>query len=242
VCPGGGSNPSWNENFIFNIRNEDNITFTLFDKNVTGDDRKMGDCSCSFIDWMTNGYNGSLDIVNRGKLMGSLIVEANFVSAQIKQVPKLRPLSMRKQPPPRRSLTSLTKLTIKVIKGIDIKCGKSLFGNADVYVTLQLGDDVVKTNVCVGGGMNPVWNEDITFTLKNNDTNLSLNLYDKDTSGIHRHMGQCEVDISKWLIHDNNNNNNNDSDSNNNNNDELPIINRRGKFEGTLVVSTNCFK
>ena len=241
VHPGGGCNPFWDETFIFNVRNENSITFTLFDKNITGDDRCMGCCNSSITDWIVNGFNGSLNVYNRGKLQGTLIVEANFISTQMKQIPKLRPLSMRKQPPPsRKSSTSLPKVTITVMKGIDIKCGKSLFGNADVYVTLQLGDYVLRTSVCPSGGMNPVWNEDFIFTLKSADRNLSLNLYDKDTTGIDRHMGQCEVDISKWI--DNRKNDNNTNDDSEYKNDELQIINRRGKFEGTLVVSAKYFE
>lgn len=49
----------------------------------------------------------------------------------------------------------MTRLTVSIIKGDDIKAGRSLFGKADPYVLISVGDKLQKTKVCSGGGSDP---------------------------------------------------------------------------------------
>ena len=235
VCASGGSNPQWNEDVIFNIRNEDSIDIEVLDKQITGDDRSMGKCSVSISDWILHGYSGEIVLINssKGKQSmkepskdGVLIIDAVYKSAH---VPRLRPISIKRKPsmkgPSKQKAPAIEpQLVITIIRGVAIRSGKSLFGNADPYVICSLGDEDRKTSVCPGGGQNPEWNENISFQNIGNESTLNIYLYDKDTTGIDRYMGECKVDIADWI-------------SNEGYDGELQIINRRGKDEGTLVVS-----
>ena len=89
VCPGGGMNPSWDNAILkFDINNENNITILMYDKETTGTDRYMGECTTSIIEWMNNGYNGGLQIVNKqGKFEGVLLVEVMYKSAHTHSAP-----------------------------------------------------------------------------------------------------------------------------------------------------------
>lgn len=48
------------------------------------------------------------------------------------------------------------KLVLKIIKGANLKAGQGVFGRADPYVTLKLGDIAYKTRTHQNGGKNPV--------------------------------------------------------------------------------------
>jgi len=233
VCSSGGMNPQWNEDVIFNIRNEDSIDIEVLDKQITGDDRSMGKCSVSISDWILHGYSGELELINsKGKQStkgpskdGLLIIDAVFKP----HVQRLRPISIKRKPsikmPNKQKAPAIEpQLVITVIRGIAIRSGKSLFGQADPYCTFNIGDEDRRTKVCPGGGMNPEWNEDISFQNIGNESTLNIYLYDKDTAGIDRYMGECKVDIADWI-------------SNGGFDGELQIINRRGKDEGILIVS-----
>ena len=234
VCNSGGMNPQWNEDVVFNIRNEDSIDIEVLDKQITGDDRSMGKCSVSISDWILHGYSGELVLINsKGQQStkgpskdGVLIIDAVFKSAHVQ---RLRPISIKRKPsmkmPSKQKAQAIEpQLVITVIRGVAIRSGKSLFGAADPYCIFNIGDEDRKTNVCPGGGMNPEWNEDILFQNIGSESALNIYIYDKDTTGIDRYMGECKVDIADWI-------------SNEGYNGELQIINRRGKDEGILIVS-----
>ncbi len=48
------------------------------------------------------------------------------------------------------------KLVVKIIKGVNLKAGHGVFGRADPYVRIKLGDKEFFTNPHKSGGRNPV--------------------------------------------------------------------------------------
>jgi hypothetical protein len=48
------------------------------------------------------------------------------------------------------------KLVIRILKGINLKAGQGVFGRADPYVKIKLGNKEVATNPHMDGGRNPV--------------------------------------------------------------------------------------
>lgn len=48
------------------------------------------------------------------------------------------------------------KLVITIVKGLNLKAGQGVFGRADPYVKLKLGDAEFSTNPHKSGGKNPV--------------------------------------------------------------------------------------
>ena len=78
--PGGGKNPIWNEEFGFDISNEREIEFEVMDKETVGNDKFMGTCRTSVLDWIANGqFDGDLDLVDKaGKPVGKISISAKF--------------------------------------------------------------------------------------------------------------------------------------------------------------------
>lgn len=54
-----------------------------------------------------------------------------------------------------------------------------------------------KTQVCSNGGSNPVWNEDLYFELKGNETQLLIEVFDKQTTGDDRYMAEYTAPMSQ---------------------------------------------
>ena len=52
--PGGGKNPIWNEEFTFDISNERDMEVEVLDKETVGNDKFMGRCKVSIMEWIAN--------------------------------------------------------------------------------------------------------------------------------------------------------------------------------------------
>lgn len=78
--PGGGKNPIWNEEFIFDISNEKEMEIEVFDKEQVGNDKFMGRCKVSIIEWIANGrFEGDLDLQDKtNKPVGSVSISVRF--------------------------------------------------------------------------------------------------------------------------------------------------------------------
>eukprot|EP01038_Epipyxis_sp_PR26KG_P005989 gene5989-8246_t len=78
--PGGGKNPVWNEEFAFDISNEKEVEIEVLDKEAVGNDKFMGRCKISIIEWIANGtFNGDLDLVDKaGKPVGNISISVKF--------------------------------------------------------------------------------------------------------------------------------------------------------------------
>ncbi|KMT04360.1 hypothetical protein BVRB_8g184330 [Beta vulgaris subsp. vulgaris] len=68
------------------------------------------------------------------------------------------------------------------------------FKTSDPYVKLKLGDQVAKTKV-INSCLNPVWNEELTFTLPEPVETLKLEVFDKDRFKADDQMGNAHVNI-----------------------------------------------
>jgi len=78
--PGGGKNPIWNEEFAFDISSEREIEFEVMDKETVGNDKFMGVCRSSIMDWIANSaFEGELDLQDKaGKPVGRIAVSVKF--------------------------------------------------------------------------------------------------------------------------------------------------------------------
>ena len=82
----------------------------------------------------------------------------------------------RGPPPPRRAaaarkvpgapdLPKFGQLQVHVVRGSSLKAGQSMYGRADPYAKLTLGNQVFATNPHANGGKDPVWNADHTHEI-----------------------------------------------------------------------------
>lgn len=78
--PGGGKNPIWNEEFVFDISNEKDMEVEVLDKETVGTDKFMGRCKVSIIEWIANGrFEGELDLQDKAnKPVGRISIACAF--------------------------------------------------------------------------------------------------------------------------------------------------------------------
>lgn len=78
--PGGGKNPIWNEEFSFDISNEKDMEIEVLDKEAVGNDKFMGRCKVSIIEWIANGrFEGDLDLQDKmNKPVGRISLACRF--------------------------------------------------------------------------------------------------------------------------------------------------------------------
>jgi hypothetical protein len=73
-----------------------------------------------------------------------------------------------------------------------------MFGKADPYCSVRVGTQEFATKPVVGGGKNPIWNEQFVFDIAN-EKELDLEVLDKETVGNDKFMGRCQVNIVEWI-------------------------------------------
>lgn len=78
--PGGGKNPIWNEEFSFDVSNEKELEIEVLDKETVGNDKFMGRCKVSIMEWIANGrFEGDLDLQDKSaKPVGRVTVAVRF--------------------------------------------------------------------------------------------------------------------------------------------------------------------
>ena len=90
------------------------------------------------------------------------------------------------------------RLTIKCLRGVELKAGQGMFGKADPYARLRIGTQEFSTKPNPGGGKNPIWNEEFVFDISN-ERGMEVEVMDKETVGNDKFMGRCKVSIMEWI-------------------------------------------
>jgi len=89
-------------------------------------------------------------------------------------------------------------LSIKCLRGVELKAGQGMFGKADPYARLRIGTQEFSTKPNPGGGKNPIWNEEFSFDISN-ERDMEVEVMDKETVGNDKFMGRCKVSIMEWI-------------------------------------------
>ena len=55
------------------------------------------------------------------------------------------------------------------------------FGSMDAYCKVQVGDQIQKTSVAHNTGKSPSWEDKLTFTTSNENDQVHISVFDKDT-------------------------------------------------------------
>jgi len=116
----------------------------------------------------------------------------------------------------RREEVSIGTMTVKCQRGINIKSGHSLFGQADPYAIIKIGSREQETKVNSSGGKNPVWDEEFVFNVYDENSDIEFTILDKETVGADRFMAHGKVSMMEWI--------------------------RLGTFEGELTVTDKANK
>mmetsp|Transcript_5267 Transcript_5267/g.11254 ORF Transcript_5267/g.11254 Transcript_5267/m.11254 type:complete len:672 (-) Transcript_5267:99-2114(-) len=90
------------------------------------------------------------------------------------------------------------KLVVTIIRGVNLKAGQGVFGRADPYVRVKIGDKALFTNPHKSGGKNPEWNEEFEFEMTT-EKELEIEVLDKEVIGSDKFMGFARVNILDWV-------------------------------------------
>jgi len=101
-------------------------------------------------------------------------------------------------PPSAPAPPKFGRLSVKCLRGVDLKAGQGMFGKADPYAKLRIGTQEYMTKPNQGGGKNPIWNEEFNFDISN-EKEMVVEVLDKETVGNDKFMGQCTVSIMEWI-------------------------------------------
>ena len=90
--PGGGKQPIWNEEFIFDIANERELEIEVMDKETVGNDKFMGKTVISLVEWIANGkFEGDVELEDKaGKPVGRIQLYVTFERPNVNDNMKLQ--------------------------------------------------------------------------------------------------------------------------------------------------------
>ncbi|KAK7291346.1 hypothetical protein RIF29_06412 [Crotalaria pallida] len=99
--------------------------------------------------------------------------------------------------PPKSLMENLLGLVrVRVKRGVNLAVRD--VRSSDPYVVLKMGKQKLKTRV-IKKDVNPEWNEDITFSVVDQNLPISLTVYDHDTFSKDDKMGDAEFEILPFI-------------------------------------------
>lgn len=101
-------------------------------------------------------------------------------------------------PPVPQAAPVFGQLLVKVVKGVDLKGGQTMFGKADPYAKATVGQQAFSTKPVVGGGKNPVWDAELSFEIKT-EKEMEIEVLSKEEVGNDKFMGKATVSILDWI-------------------------------------------
>ena len=120
------------------------------------------------------------------------------------------------------------KLIITIIKGINLKAGQGVFGRADPFVKVKLGDKVFTTYPHKNGGKNPEWEEEFEFDITT-ESELEVEVLDKEVVGGDKFMGFARVGILDWIAQRNYEGN-------------VELLDKSNNYAGQLRISASFYR
>jgi len=73
-----------------------------------------------------------------------------------------------------------------------------MFGKADPYAKVTIGQQSFSTKPVIGGGKNPVWDAELSFEIKT-EKELTLEVFSKEQVGNDKFMGATTVSVLDWI-------------------------------------------
>ena len=120
------------------------------------------------------------------------------------------------------------KLIVTIIKGVNLKAGQGVFGRADPFVKLKLGDKEFTTHPHKDGGKNPEWKEDFEFDITT-ESDLEVEVMDKEVVGNDKFMGFARVGILDWIAQRNYEGN-------------VELLDKSNNYAGQLRISASFYR
>jgi len=90
------------------------------------------------------------------------------------------------------------KLVMTIVRGKSLKAGQGVFGRANPFVKIKLGEKIVSTEVHTEGGKNPVWDKVFEFDITK-EREMEVEILDKEPVGEEKFMGKATVNILDWM-------------------------------------------
>jgi GTPase SAR1 family protein len=184
-----GTNPAWNEEFTFDISDEDQkLEVEVYAENMTRNDVLLGRCTQSILRWITNGsFLGELTLTGeKMESVGAVHITAKFLGTESStQKPVMTVPSFQS------GRVVIQKLCTKGLRNPN-----SFLGGIDPYIQLRIGFQQFQTDVVRDAGADVVWdNVDCVFEIS--DPSQELEMEVRDNSIHHLSLGRCKALINK---------------------------------------------
>lgn len=216
----GGKEPQWHNVFAIPVRQAPGAHFQVFDKEMIGKDSVIGE---TFLPLQALAGQGSqtnwFPVTGKdGKPSGQILIASEFVQGNPGQIimPQLpagagmvgnatgpnvfntgavggaagSSLFVAPMGPPVSGTFTIRPQVGQFLKNAD------LVGSMDPYVVITVGQQQFKTQVAKSQGKEPRWDD--TFSIQaNNESNLMLQVYDKDMVGKDDFIGSTILPLSQ---------------------------------------------
>jgi hypothetical protein len=90
------------------------------------------------------------------------------------------------------------KLALTIVRGKSLKAGQGVFGRANPFVKIKIGNKVMTTEVHPEGGKNPIWNKDFEIDITT-EKEMEVEVLNKEPVGGNKFMGKATVNILDWI-------------------------------------------
>lgn len=174
----GGKNPVWNQSFLIDIPDGPHeLEISVLDQERRGADEAMGSVTIPlgkvFVERQIPPCNYKLQLPN-GKFQGELTVGLKFF-------PKVHHGEL--------------EVNLLAAHGL---LDTDTFGSSDPYAVIYCHKDVQKSRVIVGKkNVDPEWNENFTFTVDSDVTDMLIKLFDKDDLKADDPLGNVVIPLHK---------------------------------------------
>ncbi|KAK9910560.1 hypothetical protein M0R45_034516 [Rubus argutus] len=190
VAQGQGTNPEWNESFLFTVTDDvTELRLKIMDKDTFTADDFVGEATIPlepqlFIEGSIppTSYNV---VSKHQKYRGKITIGLNFT------------------PDPKQTCLPERLKSFLWVPKTSKKLGSSVT-KMDPYVLLSLRTQEKKSTVLEGKGSEPEWNETFVFTVTSDDvTELNLKIMDKDTFSSDDFVGEANIPLEPVFMEGN---------------------------------------
>ncbi|MED6168689.1 Protein C2-DOMAIN ABA-RELATED 4 [Stylosanthes scabra] len=117
-------------------------------------------------------------------------------SIQLRSRSSSRSSSPEESPPKSLMENLMGLLRVRIKRGVNLAVRD--VRSSDPYVVIKMGKQKLKTRV-IKRDVNPEWNEDLTLSIVDPNTSVSLTIFDHDTFSKDDKMGDAEFEISTFI-------------------------------------------
>lgn len=190
VAKGMGKTPAWNDSFNINFNDDSTVYIGLWDRETLIPDDIIAETTINLMGNLNNGLYGSWHpLFYKGQNVGQVYVEILFNGGgergNLAQATTMTPIVNHIINPTSTTITgqgnqSLSGMAVLRVVRAELTRDKNLLTTMDPYVRIRTNAAEVQTNVAIGQGKTPAWNNTFNVNLAG-DQIIHISVFDKQT-------------------------------------------------------------